>query len=297
MKPAATENSEPIEIKKFIDIENLIRSKKPGLLKVLPRFMLRYLKRIIHQDFINYLLSKHEDKTGLDFVAGVLEDFGVNIKVINPENIPYTGRYLMAANHPLGGMDALAMMQVVGKVRKDILFPANDLLQNITNLKPILIPVNKHGKNTDNIQILEETFQSEKMVLYFPAGLCSRKQKGNIFDLEWKNTFIKKAVKHERDIIPVFIKGRNSNFFYNLANFRKKIGIKGNIEMLYLVDEMYKQRGKEITITFGTPIPFSTFDKTHSTMEWAQKVKQHVYSLETNINATFEAKQNRELLK
>ncbi len=289
MKSAITEKDKSVVIKKFIDIEDLIRSKKPGLLKVLPRFVLRYLKRVIHQDFLNYMLSRHEDKTGLEFVTVVMEDFGVNIKVVNPENIPYKGRYIMAANHPLGGMDALAMMQVVGRVRKDILFPANDLLQNITNLKPILIPVNKHGKNTENIQVLEETFQSEKMVLYFPAGLCSRKQKGKIYDLEWKNTFIKKAIKHERDIIPVFIKSRNSNFFYNLANFRKKIGIKGNIEMLYLVDEMYKQRGKEITITVGKSIPFSTFDKTRSTMEWSQQVKKHVYDLESNINAQFEA--------
>lgn len=281
---------EPIAVKKFIDIEDLIRSKKPGLLKVLPWFVIRYLKRIIHQDFVNYLMSKYENRTGLDFVDGVLKDFGVKISVVNPENIPDKGRFIIAANHPLGGMDALAMMQVVGKTRKDIFFPANDLLQNIKNLRTILIPVNKLGKNTDNIKIIEETFQSEKLVLYFPAGLCSRKQKEEIRDLEWKNTFIKKAIKHKRDIIPVFITARNSNFFYNLANFRKRIGIKANIEMLYLVDEMYKQKNKEITITFGKPIPFSAFDKKHSTMEWSQLVKQHVYALRTNHNALFDAK-------
>lgn len=291
MNSANTETNRQTIDKKFIDIEDLIRSKKPGLLKVLPRFVIRYLKRIIHQDFINYMMNKHEEKIGLDFVDGVLEEFGVKISVVNPENIPYKGRYIFAANHPLGGMDALAMMKVIGKTRKDILFPANDLLQNITNLRPILIPVNKHGRNTENIQIIEETFQSEKMVLYFPAGLCSRKQKGKIIDLEWKTTFIKKAVKHQRDIIPVFINGKNSNFFYNLANFRKRIGIKANIEMLYLADEMYKQYGKEISITFGKPIPYSTFDKKFSMAEWAKQVKQHVYNLGINCNAGFEAKQ------
>lgn len=276
--------------KKFIDIDELLRSKTPHLLKILPRFIIRYLKKIIHQDELNAIINKHQDKMGLDFVDGVLTDFGVKISVINPENIPEKGRYILASNHPLGGMDALAFMHVVGKVRKDILFPANDLLQYIVNLRPILIPVNKLGKNTNNIQIIEKTFESDKQVLYFPAGLCSRKQKGKICDLEWKNTFIKKAIKHQRDIIPVYINGQNSNFFYNLANWRKKLGIKANIEMLYLVNEMFKQYDKEITITFGKPIPFSTFDKKHSTMQWAQLVKTHTYSLFTNKNALFDTK-------
>jgi putative hemolysin len=283
-------SGEPVVEKKFIDIDELIRSKNPSLLKALPRFIIRYLKKVIHQNTLNEMMNKHDNKIGLDFVDGVLADFGVKISVINPENIPYKGRYILAANHPLGGMDALAMMQVVGKTRKDILFPANDLLQSVVNLRPILIPVNKHGRNTENIQVIEETFQSEKLVLYFPAGLCSRKHNGKIYDLEWKNTFIKKAIKHERDIIPVYIQGRNSNFFYNLANFRKRIGIKGNIEMLYLVDEMFKQHDKEIKITFGKPIPFSTFDKKHSTMQWALQVKEHVYSLAANSDTLFDAK-------
>ncbi|MFA4852664.1 MAG: 1-acyl-sn-glycerol-3-phosphate acyltransferase [Bacteroidales bacterium] len=276
---------------KYIDIDNIIRSKNPNLLKILPRFILNYLKKIIHEKEINVALERYKDDEGLDFVAGILREFGVNINVINPENIPPSGRYIIASNHPLGGLDGLALMHVAGKVRRDIIFPVNDLLLNLKNLRSLFIPINKHGKNTDNIHILEETFASDVMVLYFPAGLCSRKQKGKILDLEWKNTFIKKSIQYKRDIIPVHIDGRNSNFFYNLATLRKRLGIKANIEMLYLVDEMFRQHNKWINITFGTPISYRIFDKKYGSKKWANLIKTHVYELEQDCSKEFIYKQ------
>jgi putative hemolysin len=153
---------------------------------------------------------------------------------------------------------------------------------NVPGLQPLFIPINKHGKNTDNVQLIDETFASEKVILYFPAGLVSRKQKGGVIrDLEWKKTFITKARKYQRDIIPVHISCRNSDFFYNLANWRKRLGIKANLEMLYLVDEMVKQKDKPVRIRFGVPIPYGTFDKTRTDSQWAQWMKERVYSLES----------------
>ena len=182
----------------------------------------------------------------------------------------------------------MALISRIGSFRKDILFPVNDLLMNLPQLKPIFIPINKHGKNTENIQILEQAFSSNAMILYFPAGLVSRKQKSGIIkDLEWKKTFIAKAKQYQRDIVPVYIDGVNSNFFYNLANFRKKIGVKANFEMLYLVDEMYKQKSKTINIILGKPISYTTFDKNFTDQQWAEKVKNHVYSLEKKVDAIF----------
>lgn len=276
-----------VPVNKQIDIKNIIRSKNPRLLKIIPPFLINYLKHIIHEDEINIALEKYKDLEGLDFLDKILKEFGARINVTHPENIPYSGRYIIAANHPLGGLDGMALMHVVGKIRKDIVFPVNDLLLNLKNLKSLFIPINKHGKNTENIKLLEETFSSDILVLYFPAGLCSRKQKGKICDLEWKNTFIKKSVQHERDVIPVHIDGRNSNFFYNLANFRKRIGIKGNIEMLYLVDEMFKQYEKDINITFGKPISYKVFDNKYKSREWAEKIKNHVYDLVKRSDADF----------
>jgi putative hemolysin len=139
------------------------------------------------------------------------------------------------------------------------------------------------------LRIINETFASDVSVLYFPAGLVSRKQKhGIIKDLEWKKTFISYAKKYKRNIVPAFIEGRNSNFFYNLANFRKRIGIKQNIEMLYLVDEFYKQKDKCLGIYFGKPINYTVFDKRFTDLEWAGKVKEHVYELKQNNSKEFE---------
>jgi putative hemolysin len=270
-----------------IDLDEIIRSKNPRLLKLIPRFILNYIKRVIHQNQVNEALEKYKDKEGIDFIECILNDFGVKIKIKNAENIPPTGRYLLSSNHPLGGLDGMALMLVVGKIRKDILFPVNDILLFLRNMRVLFIPINKHGKNIENKKILEETFASDVMILYFPAGLCSRKQKGKIFDLDWKNTFIKKAVQYKRDIIPVHIDGRNSNFFYNLANWRKRLGLKANIEMLYLVDEMYKQHNKDINITFGKPISYKVFDDRFNSKVWASKVKDYVYELSNDSTKEF----------
>ncbi len=119
-------------------------------------------------------------------------------------------------------------------------------------------------------------------MLIFPAGLVSRRQAGRVVkDLEWKKSFIHKAVQNKKDVVPVYIEGRNSNFFYNLAYWRKKIGVKANIEMFYLVDEMYKQRGKTLTFIIGKPIPWKLFTSEHREEYWAKKVKEHVYALKS----------------
>jgi len=265
-----------------INVEKVFRDKNPGLARWIPGFVFSYLRKVIHEQEINDFLYKNRDRVSLDFVDAIIEGFGAIVKVEGDHNIPANGRYIVASNHPLGGLDGVALMQVMGRVRKDIVFPVNDILTYLPNFQELFIPINKHGSNTENVKIIQETFESDKMVLYFPAGLVSRKQKGIIKDLEWKKTFISKAKQYKRDIIPVYIQGKNSSFFYNLANIRKKLGIKANIEMLYLPDEMYKQKNKTITIIIGKPISHETFDNKYDFNEWAEKVKQHVYKLGEN---------------
>jgi len=168
----------------------------------------------------------------------------------------------------------------VGDIFPNVQFIVNDILLNIENLDPIFVPVNKHGKqSSEYVRRIDETYRSEAQVLNFPAGLCSRKVKGQIVDLEWHKSFINKAKKHQRDIIPVYISGRNSGFFYNLARIRALLGIKANIEMLYLPNEMFKQQEKNIDIIFGKPIDYRVLDKRFTPREWAQKIKNHVYQL------------------
>ncbi len=267
----------------IIDVEKVIGAKSPKLLKALPRFIIRYLKRIIHQNEINEFLALHGHLRGVDFAEAVINLMQVTYKVDGIENLSSDKRYLFASNHPLGGLDGIVLIHLLGNKYADVKFPVNDLLMHLTPLHGIFIPVNKHGsQSSQNAQVLEQAYASDGQVLYFPAGLCSRKQNGRIEDLEWKKSFISKAVKHQRDIVPIFFSGKNSNFFYNLSKFRGFLGIKANIEMLYLVDEMFKQKGKSITVHIGKPIPYTTFDKSKTHQEWAKWVKEQVYLRSSN---------------
>src|SRR6056297_987597 len=263
-----------------IDVREVFRKKNPKLARLMPGFVLRYLKRIIHEDEINEAMPKLRHLEGLEFVQAGLDHFGINIRSYGKEHIPLEGRFIFVANHPLGGLDGLVFGKEVGEIFPNVKFIVNDILLNIKNLDPIFVPVNKHGKqSTGYVRKIEETYRSDAQVLNFPAGLCSRKINGQIVDLEWHKSFINKAKKHQRDIIPVYISGRNSNFFYNLARIRAFLGIKANIEMLYLPNEMFKQREKNIDIIFGKPIDYRVLDKRFTPREWAQKIKNHVYKL------------------
>ena len=265
----------------FIDLKTPFAAKNPRLARMIPDFIYSFLKGIIHIDIINGYIYKHRHKFGLPFVKAILKEFEVDSET-SPLNwtFPDSGRFILASNHPLGGLDGLVLLDIVGSVRPDVVFPVNDILMLIPGLKPVFIPINKHGKNTENVKIIHDTFASDKTILFFPAGLVSRKQKGgDIKDLEWKKTFITQAKKFQRDIIPVFISGRNSNRFYTVASWRKALGIKANLEMLLLPDEMMKSRRKHFCVFFGDPIPFTTFDSSRTDFAWAQFIKEKVYTL------------------
>lgn len=280
--------SQNTDNEQLINLEKVIEEKNPRLLKIIPGFVLRYIKRVTRLDDLNEFFARNHDQYGLDFAKASIKEMEVKLIIRGKENIPSDQRFIIAANHPLGGPDGMALIHVIGQVHKDVIFPVNDILMNVAHLKELFVPINKHGSNAQNLKILDDAFASDVAMLYFPAGLCSRKQSGQIVDLEWKKTFISKAIKHKRVIVPVHVDGRNTNFFYNLANLRKRLGIKANIEMFYLVREMYKQKGKTLTFTFGKPIPYETFNRSYNHREWALKVKNYVYKLKKNPNLTFD---------
>lgn len=266
--------------KPFVDIEQVLKDKNAKLHKWLPGFVISYIKKIVHEAEINQLMEKIGHLQGLKFVDALIEEFGVEVTLTGDENIPLDKPVIFAANHPLGGLDGIAIMHAIGKYRTDIRFLVNDILTNIKNFEPIFIPVNKHGTNSREVsKLIEDTYAGENALLVFPAGLVSRKQKEGIKDLDWKKSFISKAKKYRKDVIPVYIEGRNSNFFYNFANFRKKIGIKSNIEMFYLADEMFAQKGKKVVIHIGKPISYHYFDQSKTENEWAEHVKELVYEM------------------
>lgn len=269
-----------------VDLEKILADKNPKLSKMIPRFVINYLRRITHQDGINGLLRDHAELRGFAFNDAVLATLGIKYRAHGVENIPAGGRNIFVSNHPLGGLDGMVFMSELGKHFSDAKFPVNDILLYLKNYQGIFLPVNKHGAlGREAARLLEEAYMSDCQILNFPAGICSRKIKGKITDLPWQKSFIVKAIQHQRDIVPCFFSGRNSNFFYNLSLIRTFFGINANIEMLYLVDEMYRQKGKEIDLYFGEPVPWQTFDKSKSPQEWADWVRDKTYDLQKPVPA------------
>ena len=264
-----------------IDIKQVLRQKAPSAARKLPGFMVDYLIRTVHQDELNEILRRYHDKDGVAFMQELIGYFDLNLELVNEENIPAEGRYIFASNHPLGGLDGICLSAIIGgRFDGKIRYLVNDLLLYLSNLRSIFVPINKHGaQGKKNAELIEKAYASDNQIITLPAGLCSRKQNGKIQDTEWKKSFIQKAVEYRRDIVPVFFEGRNSNFFYRLANMRKALGIKMNYEMIYLPDEMFKSKHKTYSIHFGKPIPWQTFDSSRKPAEWAEWVKEIVYNL------------------
>ena len=229
-------SSEPLKI----DIEKVVKEKAPKYAKKIPGFLFRYLERTIHQDEINYILKTYKDSTGVKFADDLLSYMNVHINVIGKENIPPEGRFIFASNHPLGALDGVALIRFFGHFYSGkIKFLVNDLLMHIKPLAPVFLPINKYGSQAKESSLqINNAYESDEQMLIFPAGLCSRLQHGKIKDLEWKKTFIAKAVQSQRDIIPIYFEGRNSTFFYRFAQIRKCIGLKFNIELIYLNDKL-----------------------------------------------------------
>lgn len=270
-----------------IDVEGILDNKLPSIKKKLPRFLISYLQRIVHEKEVNRIFNECGPIFGPEFADTLMnEHFNISIQVNGEENLPENGNVIFACNHPLGGMDGVALISVLGKKYDGLKIPVNDILMYIENLQENFIPINKiqgRGQARNTSELINQACASEAPVLFFPSGQCSRRQPdGAIRDNEWKKTFISKAKEYQRDIIPLHFEGRNSNFFYNLSYYRNKIGIKANIEMLYLADEFFKQKGSTFTITIGKPISYTQLDNSKSDKEWANEIKEISYKLTSN---------------
>lgn len=265
-----------------IDIDKILQAKAPEATKAIPHFIVDYLKRIVHQDEINDALEKFGNLQGVDFADNIIRHtLGCTYKAHGLEHILPGRKYVFASNHPLGGLDGMIIIACIGKIFGNIKFFVNDLLMYLEPMRDIFLPVNKFGHtNRESARTFNEAFASDAQILYFPAGLCSRKHKGEISDPQWKSSFVKKAKEYGREIVPVYFEGRNSDFFYRLANARKALRIKFNVEMMYLPDEMFRQKGNSFNIYFGSPISAESLSGTNAE-QWTQEIRRIVYSLKT----------------
>lgn len=271
----------------LVDIDKIVKEKAGSKAKYIPGFIISWLKRTLHQDEVNRFLSgRAKGKVGVDFLDECVDYLEMDLKVKGLDELPGNedGRYFtIVSNHPLGGEDGVALGKLLcHKYDSKIKYLVNDVLMNLQGLAPLCVPINKTGNQSRNFpKMVDAAFQSDNNVLMFPAGLCSRRQDdGSIRDLAWKKTFITKTVEYQRDVIPVHFSGQNSDRFYNIARWCKKLNLKFNFAMLFLVDEMYKNVGNSFTVTFGKPIPWQTFtDKSKTPAEWAAWVQDRVYEL------------------
>ena len=269
---------------KTIDIDSILRKKMGAKAKFVPAPFVRWLRHIIHQDEVNRYLWESRHLSGTEWLEECVRYLDMTLIVDGMENLPDKddGRlYTFVSNHPLGGEDGVALGAIIGRHYDGrFRYLVNDLLMNLPGLAPVCIPINKTGKQSRNFPAMVESgFRSDNHMLMFPAGICSRRKKGEVSDVEWKKTFVVKSVEYKRDVVPIRFGGENSDFFYRLANFSDRYVKKVNIAMLFLVDEMYKNTHKTFRVAVGKPIPWQTFDKSRTPAQWAQYVKDKVYEL------------------
>lgn len=258
-----------------VDLEALFKSKG---IKV-PKFVMRWIKNFFHLDFLNeFFVQGYE---GVEFCTKAMEGLDITLDVEGLENVPSDGLYTFVSNHPLGGIDGIALGSIVGE-RFDgkVRYLVNDFLMAIKGLAPISVGINKTGGQSRELpRLIDEAFRSDNQMVLFPAGLCSRLIDGRIQDVPWTKTFVVKSVQTCRDVVPVHFIAQNSKRFYRVAKWNKKLGIKANIAMALLPDEMYKARHSHFKVVFGKPVPYSQFDKSKTPVEWAQWVREEVYKL------------------
>jgi len=261
----------------FIDTAEIIRSRNPALHRLLPGWVLRYIRRILHEDDLNEFMRAHRGDPPDVFVDAALQRLGIAARVISPE-LSLPERCIFVANHPLGGADGLMLMQQLHGMGIEFRAFSNDLLINLTPLQAWMIRVNSYGRQSRNfVKEVEEAAGGHLSLIIYPSGFVSRPWGDGIRDLPWKKTFIQLAVRLRMDVVPVSISGTTSRRFLRLARWRKRLGIRANLEMFLLADEMFRLNGRAYTIYFHPPIPWQTFADGQPPLDWARRIENQLY--------------------
>jgi putative hemolysin len=274
-----------------IDVDSILKQRLPKMYKHIPRCAVEWLKRTICQERLNQLLEENAGLEGAEFCRGVLKSLNISIntkfenRLLNPEH----RRVLYVSNHPLGGLDGMALIDYVQRRHGGkVYFVVNDLLTAIKPLESVFLPINKFGKQDRSaVKAIDEAFEGDDPIIMFPAGLVSRLQKvpfqrvrkKMVVDLQWNKMFVNKAYQYQRDVIPLFFSGQNSQHFYKMANLRTKLGIKFNFEMILLPSEMLKMENSTFTIACGGPISWQMLTPGPDALGCARAVGAYVYNI------------------
>ena len=272
--------SEKVDQVQYIDLDKNIAESNSAFLKKLPKFIVKRLKKIICQQKLNDILNKYAAFEGLAFLEKIIEDFQLNLEISGKENLPENGRCFFAANHPFGILDGLILTHTVSSKYGKITAIANDAFMLLPHLRPIITEINVYGSSSKKrISALNKMYASELPITHFPAGEVSRVYEGKIQDTNWQKSFIRKAIEHNRSIVPIRFEGGNSNLFYQVYKLRKALGIGMNLELALLPREFFKKRKATIKMHIGKPIIPEQLTKTKSHDQWAQNIRAEVYSM------------------
>lgn len=289
----------------MLNIEHTLGERYPKLFRdrpLLSRPFVATLRLLFHESEVNRFLDDNADLTGFDFLEQVLEHFNFSYSVSNRDrdNIPASGRVVIVANHPLGALDALALIQLISEIRKDVVVVANELLSNIHPLKDLFLPVDNldGASRKDQIRAIQEALSEEKAVIFFPAGEVSRLRPNGIRDGRWNSGFLRFAKRSNAPVLPVHIKARNSSLFYGVSALYKPLSA------LLLVQEMFMQKANTIGIRIGAAIPQDVVRDTHlSRRSQVRLFKRHLYRVGRGKNGVFRTEntiahpQPRQLIK
>ncbi len=264
-----------------VDVTKIIRAQHNHFIKKLPDFTIKIIKRIVREKELNEIVEYAEDYSGIEFIAKCMEYLNISYIKINENNIPDFGRFIFVCNHPQGGIDYFAAILSIYDKHPNIKTLANEILMSVTPIKDFFIPVNVFGKNSEKnkTEILKNMASDNVQILTFPSGEVAGKINGKLDDGKWHRSFVRYAVEHKRDVIPVFIDTENSNKFYTVFKIRKFLRIKANLELFLLPQELIKQKNKTIKVYFGKPVKYTSFNEKKSFFEWSEYIKKIVYEL------------------
>lgn len=274
----------------MIDIQKEIEKKFPKIKEkenVLKKSLLKIAKKIVHEDSINQFLSQNSHLKGFDFVDAVLDyfDFDYTVSSNDLQNIPSTGKVIIIANHPLGGLDALCLLKLVGQIRKDVKILANDFLVGFEALHSLMIPLDnfKDRQSKESIKKIYEALKNEEAIIIFPAGEVSRATPKGVKDPVWNKGFLNFAKNSNSAILPIFLDAKNSKTFYTISLINK------TFSTLLLSNEMFNKKSKNINIKIGQIIPSENITPKGLNKDFLVNLyKKHLYALKKGKKSFFQ---------
>ncbi len=253
---------------------------------VAKKFIFSGMKKVFHQDQINTFMSDNAHKDTFSYIEAIVDYFDISISLKSNElrRIPTYGRLVIIANHPLGALDAMALLHLLKDVRKDIKIVANSFLSQFENLSEVIIPIDNINNKMDRetLKSIYKALDEEMVVVIFPSGEVSRIKPNGVKDTPWKSGFFKIATKKETPILPIYINAKNSKNFYLLSMFNRSLATAS------LPHEMFKAKGKTIEFTIGKSIPFHSYNSHNfSTKQSVKLLRKHLYRVSKNRKTIF----------